>query len=73
MFFYSLSECDDFEWNFRSHHAPVLSIPDIIQLTKAAAGKSGQERENELYSLLKTWIFLGGAVEYGMNANKKIS
>ena len=54
--------------------SPVLSIPDIIQLTKAAAGKSGQERENELYSLiLKTWIFLGGAVEYGMNANKKIS
>ena len=52
--------------------SPVLSIPDI-QLTKAAAGKSGQERENELYSLLKTWIFLGGAVEYGMNANKKIS
>ena len=47
--------------------------PDIILLTKAAAAKSGQERENELYSLLKTWIFLGGAVEYGMNANKKIS
>ena len=53
--------------------SPVLSIPDIILLTKAAAGKSGQESENELYSLLKTWIFLGGAVEYGMSANKKIS
>ena len=44
--------------------SPVLSIPDIILLTKAAAGKSGQERENELYSLLKTWIFLGGAGQY---------
>ena len=53
--------------------SPVLSIPDIILLIKAAAAKSEQERENELYSLLKTWIFPGGAVEYGMNANKKIS
>ena len=50
--------------------SPVLSIPDIILLTKAVAGKSEQERVNELYSLLKTWIFLGGVVEYGMNANK---
>ena len=45
--------------------SPVLSTPDIILLTKAAAGKSGQERENESYLLLKTWIFLGGTVEYG--------
>ena len=37
--------------------SPVLSIPDIILLIKAAAGKSGQERENKLYSILKTSIF----------------
>ena len=42
--------------------SPVLSTPDIILLTKAAAGKSGQERENKFYLLLKTWIFLRGAV-----------
>ena len=60
-------------WMKFQESSPVLSIPDIIVLTKAAAGKSGQESENELYSLLKTWIFLGGAVEYGMNANKRIS
>ena len=47
--------------------SPVLSTPDaVIWITKAAAGKSGQERENELYLLLKTWIFLGGAVEDGL-------
>ena len=44
--------------------SPVLSIPEaVIWITKDAAGKSGQERENELYLLLKTWIFIGGAVE----------
>ena len=58
--------------------SPVLSTPDIILLTKAAAGKSGQERENASYLLLKTWMFLGGAVEYGYNGmigtpTKKIS
>ena len=47
--------------------SPVLSTPDIILLTKAAAGKSGQEKENEFYLLLKTWIFIGGGVvEYGL-------
>ena len=47
--------------------SPVLSTPDaVIWITKAAAGKSGQERENELYLLLNTWIFIGGAVEYGL-------
>ena len=47
--------------------SPVLSIPDaVIWITKAAAGKSGQEKENELYLLLKTWIFIGGAVEDGL-------
>ena len=46
--------------------SPVLSTPDIILLTKAAAGKSGQEKENELYLPLKTWILIGGAVEYGL-------
>ena len=51
---------DDLGWNFRSHHTP-----DIILLTNAAAGKSGQERENEFYLLLKTWSFLCGSVEYG--------
>ena len=60
-------------WMKFQESSPVLSIPDIILLIKAAAGKSGQERENKLYSILKTSIFLGGAVEYGMNANKKIS
>ena len=48
--------------------SPVLSTPDaVIWITKAAAGKSGQERENELYLLLKTWIFLVGAVEHGLS------
>ena len=47
--------------------SPVLSIPDaVIWITKAAAGKSGQEKESELYLLLKTWIFIGGAVEDGL-------
>jgi len=47
--------------------SPVLSIPDaVIWITKAAAGKSGQEKENELCLLLKTWIFIGGAVEDGL-------
>ena len=48
--------------------SPVLSIPDaVIWITKAAAGKSGQEKENELYLPLNTWIsFIGGAVEYGL-------
>ena len=47
--------------------SPVLSTPDaVIWITKAAAGKSGQEKENELYLLLKTWIFIGGAVEDGL-------
>ena len=44
--------------------SPVLSTPDIILIrTKAAAGKSGQEKENEFYLLLKSWIFIGRAVE----------
>ena len=47
--------------------SPVLSTPDaVIWITKAAAGKSGQEKENELYLLLKAWIFIGGAVEDGL-------
>ena len=47
--------------------SPVLSIPDaVIWITKAAAGKSGQEKENESYLLLNTWIFIGGAVEDGL-------
>ena len=47
--------------------SPVLSTPDIILIrNKATAGRSGQEKENELYLLLKTWIFLGGAVEDGL-------
>ena len=41
--------------------SPVLSTPEaVIWITKAAAGKSGQEKEKELYLLLKTWIFGGG-------------
>ena len=46
--------------------SPVLSTPDIIFVTKAAAGKSGQEKENEFYLLLKTRTFIGGVVEYGL-------
>ena len=47
--------------------SPVLSTPDFILIFKAAAGKSGQEKENEFYLLLKTWILIGGAlVEYGL-------
>ena len=48
--------------------SPVLSTPDIILIrTKAAVGRSGQEKENELYLLLKTWIFIiGGALEDGL-------
>ena len=48
--------------------SPVLSTPDVILIrTKAAAGRSGQEKENELYLLLKTWIFIiGGALEDGL-------
>ena len=45
--------------------SPVLSTPDIILIrTKDAAGRSGQEKENELYLLLNTWI--GGALEDGI-------
>ena len=47
----------------------VLSTPDIILIrTKAAAGRSGQEKENELYLLLNTWIIIiiGGALEDGL-------
>ena len=44
--------------------SPVLSTPDIILIrTKAAVGRSGQEKENELYLLLNSWIFIGGALE----------
>ena len=44
--------------------SPVLSSPDaVISITRAAAGKSGQEKENESYLLLKTSIFIGLAVE----------
>ena len=49
--------------------SPVLSTPDIILIrTKAAAGRSGQEKENELYLLLNTWIIIiiGGALEDGL-------
>ena len=53
-------------WTRFQESSPVLSTPDIIPITKAAAGKSGQEKENELYLLLKTWIFIGGAVEDGL-------
>ena len=39
--------------------SPVLSTPDVILIrTKAAAGRSGQEKENELYLLLNTWIII---------------
>ena len=47
----------------------VLSTPDIILIrTKAAAGRSGQEKENELYLLLNTRIIIiiGGALEDGL-------
>ena len=53
-------------WMRFQESSPVLSTPDIILLTKAAAGKSGQEKENEFYLLLKTWILIGGAVEEGL-------
>ena len=44
--------------------SPVLSTPDaVIWITRAAAGKSGPEKENESYLLLKTWIFIGPTVE----------
>ena len=47
--------------------SPVLSTPDVILIrTKAAAGRSGQEKENELYLLLRTWILIGGAVDDGL-------
>ena len=47
--------------------SPVLSTPDVILIrTKAAAGRSGQEKENELYLLLNTWTFIGGALEDGI-------
>ena len=45
--------------------SPVLSTPDVILIrTKAAAGRSGQEKENELYLLLNTWIIMiiGGTI-----------
>ena len=47
--------------------SPVLSTPDqdIITITKAAAGKSGQEKENEFYCLLKT-CFRGAVEELGL-------
>ena len=47
----------------------VLSTPDIILIrTKAAVGRSGQEKENELYLLLNTRIIIiiGGALEDGL-------
>ena len=47
-------------WMRLQESSPVLSTPDIILITKAAAGKSGQEKENEFYFLLNTWISLGG-------------
>ena len=47
--------------------SPVLSTPDaVIWITRAAAGKSGQEKENELYLLLRTWILIGGAADDGL-------
>ena len=47
--------------------SPVLSTPDaVIWITKAAAGKSGQEKENELYLLLNTRIIIGGTLEDGI-------
>ena len=46
--------------------SPVLSTPDVILIIKAAAGKSGQEKENELYLVLRTWILTGGAVDDGL-------
>ena len=67
IFFYSLSKYDNLEWDFRGHHQsfpPQISAALVIKITKAAAGKSVQERENELYLLLKTWISIGSAIEY---------
>ena len=47
--------------------SPVLFTPDaVIWITKAAAGKSGQEKENELYLLLNTRIIIGGTLEDGI-------
>ena len=47
--------------------SPVLSTPDIILIrTKAAAGRSGQEKENELYLILNTRIFIRGTLEDGI-------
>ena len=47
--------------------SPVLSTPDaVIWITKAAAGRSGQEKENELYLLLNTRIIIGGTLEDGI-------
>ena len=47
--------------------SPVLSTPDaVIWITKAAAGKSGQEKESELYLLLNTRIIIGGTLEDGI-------
>ena len=45
--------------------SPVLSTPDIVLIrNKAAAGRSGQEQENELYLPLKlSWIFVSIALE----------
>ena len=45
--------------------SPVLSTPDIVLIrNKAAAGRSGQEKENELYLLLKlSWSFIGRALQ----------
>ena len=52
-------------WMRLQESSPVLSTPDFILITKAAAGKSGQEKENEFYLLLKKWILIG-AVEHGL-------
>ena len=42
----------------------VLSTPDVFLIrTKVSAGRSGQEKENELYLLLNTWVFICGALE----------
>ena len=54
IFFFSLSKYDNLEWDFRGHHQsflPQTSAALLILITKAAAGKSGHERENELYIL----------------------
>ena len=63
IFFFSLSEYENLEWDFRGHRQPFLPRPNQTcswEITNWNQGKKG--KTNCIY--WKTWIFLGSAVEY---------